>query len=860
MVSAEIQSEWKHPPRRPVWRAHMRRLSSLLAALLLPLGLALGFMLTTAAPPALALSNGLARTPYMGWNTYYGLGAKFNEQTIISVTDAMVSRGLQAAGYQYVWLDGGWWSGTRDGNGNITVSSTQWPHGMQWIADYIHSKGLKAGIYTDAGHDGCGGANQGSYGHYQQDVDQFATWGFDAVKVDFCGGHALGLNPATAYGQFRDALLNNSSHRPILFNICNPFPPNVFGPNNPPLEQSAYYSYSFGPTTGNSWRTDTDVGFVHSVLWPDVLRNLGHDAAHPEAAGPGHWNDPDYLGPGLGMTDAEAQAQFSMWSIVAAPLIVGSDIRSLSATTLAMLTNPEAIAIDQDVLGTQGIRIAQEGNGDVWVKPLANGDRAVALLNRGTTPLTITTNATAIGIGHASSYLLRDVWAHQTTETAGQISATVAPHSAMLYHVSMGYGNDVPPATSLSVPSVPAAYPGSSLHLAVPGQSIPVSATFENDGRTPVTDVQLELAAPQGWQVQEKSAGGGTVVTGGQLTGSWVVAPPAGALPGSYALTARVAYRWGGDHGESRSVQAPLTVPSAPPAGTSYLSDHYWLDASSGYSVPSPDASCCGTPIKLQGHTYAKGVGVVPLSDVEYYLGNNCTHLSATIGIDDVVNQVSSQGGTAVFQLYADGNKIYDSGLVTRAATKSVEADLTGARVLTLHVDDAGDGNYNDRADWAGLQLTCGAAASTIPNGPWPHFVPQSDLTATATSAHPGYPASAAVDGKLTTIWHSEFTPPAPLPQAITVDMGAAHDVTGMIYQPRLDASSTGTITSYNVYTSTDGVTFTKVASGSWPSDSSLKSVIFSPQQAQYVRLEATGGVGGYASAAEIEIADMPAT
>ena len=209
------------------------------------------------------LNNGLALTPYMGWNTYYGLGSNFNEQTIVSVAGAMVSSGLKAAGYQYVWLDGGWWSGTRDTNGNITVNATQWPHGMQWIADYIHSKGLKAGIYTDTGSDGCGGANQGSYGHYQQDVNQFAAWGFDAVKVDFCGGHELGLDPATAYGQFRDALLNNSSHRPMLFNICNPFPPNVFGQDNPPLQKSAYYSYSFGPNTGNSWRTDTDV----VVLW-----------------------------------------------------------------------------------------------------------------------------------------------------------------------------------------------------------------------------------------------------------------------------------------------------------------------------------------------------------------------------------------------------------------------------------------------------------------------------------------------------------------------------------------------------------------------------------------------------------------
>ncbi|MGH3493277.1 MAG: glycoside hydrolase family 27 protein [Sciscionella sp.] len=200
--------------------------------------------------------NNLARTPYMGWNTYYGLGSSFDEATIKSVADAMVSRGFTAAGYRFVWIDGGWWSGARDAGGNITVDPKQWPDGMQAVADYIHSKGLKAGIYTDAGSNGCGGANQGSYGHYQQDVNQFASWGFDAVKVDFCGGTQLKLDPATAYGKFRDALLANSSHRPMLFNICNPFYTDELGPNDPPYERSVYVSHTFGPTTGNSWRTE----------------------------------------------------------------------------------------------------------------------------------------------------------------------------------------------------------------------------------------------------------------------------------------------------------------------------------------------------------------------------------------------------------------------------------------------------------------------------------------------------------------------------------------------------------------------------------------------------------------------------
>ena len=628
------------------------------------------------APPAAALDNGLARTPYLGWNTYYGLGSSFDETTIESVADSIVSRGLKAAGYDYVWIDGGWWSGTRDAQGNITVDPSQWPHGMKAVADYIHSKGLRAGIYTDAGSDGCGGANQGSYGHYQQDADQFAAWGYDAVKVDFCGGTNLKLDPAVAYGQFRDALLHNASHRPMLFNICNPFTPDRLGPGDPPLERSAYYSYTFGPSTGNSWRTDTDVGFVHSIQWPDVLRNLDDDAAHPEAAGPGHWNDPDYLGPELGMTAAESQAQFTMWSMVAAPLMIGSDVRALSPATIAMLTNRDVLAVDQDRLGVQGTRISKQGNGDVWVKPLANGDRAVALLNRGSTPLTIRTSTDATGLPHSSQYKLHDLWTGKTTETAGGITTTVPPQSAVLYRVSQGAA-DVEPATDLSAPAVPAT-PGSDQNLVLPGAPLDVSATFRNDGREPVSNLRVTLAAPTGWTV----TGGAerpVVPTGGSVTARWRVTPPAGTLPGDHLLSARAGYRWHGGT-TNRDGDVDVLVPPAPPDGTAYLSDHSWLQASSGWQVAAPDQSVGGGPITMQRTQYPKGLGVASVSRVDYFLGGSCTRLTGVVGIDDAVNNVGPEGGTSTFTIAGDGTSRYDSGLVDRSATKSFDVDLTGVR------------------------------------------------------------------------------------------------------------------------------------------------------------------------------------
>ena len=372
----------------------------------------------------------------MGWNTYYGVGGIFDEQTILSVAQSLISSGLAQAGYRIVWLDYGWASGARDDQGRLVVDPQQWPHGLAWLTDWLHQHGLEAGIYTDAGSSGCRGRGVGSLGHYQQDADTFAAWGFDAVKVDFCGGGQQGLSPQQLYAQFADALINNSSRRPILLNVCNFWVPGQIDGTNPSYANSSYDSWQWAPQVAQSWRTDTDIGFSKSVQFADVLRNLDHDAAHPEAAAPGHWNDPDYLAPELGMSATEAQTQFSMWAMLAAPLMLGSDPRLLSGPTIGMLENAAVIAIDQDPLGAQGTLAQESGSGQVWVKLLANGDRAVALLNRGTSDLQISASASAIGLPSADIYQLEDVWAGTTTTTAGTISAVVPAHGVVLYRVA----------------------------------------------------------------------------------------------------------------------------------------------------------------------------------------------------------------------------------------------------------------------------------------------------------------------------------------------------------------------------------------------------------------------------------------
>jgi alpha-galactosidase len=378
-----------------------------------------------------------AAVPYMGWNTYYGVGGIFDQRTILSVARALLDRGLARAGYRIVWLDFGWASGKRDADGQLVVDPRQWPHGLRWLTDWLHRHGLLAGIYTDAGRSGCHGQGVGSYGHYQQDADSFATWGFDAVKVDFCGAGQEGFDPRPLYTQFARALAHNSSHRHLLLNVCNFWVPGQINGTRPSYANSAYASYRWAPQIAQSWRTDTDIGFHHDIQWVNVLRNLDHDAAQPTAAGPGHWNDPDYLGPELGMTGAQARAQFSMWAIVAAPLILGSDPRALSPSTIAMLENREVIAVDQDPMGVQGTVVAQEGDGQVWSKPLAGGAAAVALLNRGSVPLRMTTTASTVGLASAASYTVRDLWAHRSTESDGEIGAVVPPDSVVLYRVGL---------------------------------------------------------------------------------------------------------------------------------------------------------------------------------------------------------------------------------------------------------------------------------------------------------------------------------------------------------------------------------------------------------------------------------------
>ncbi|MFD7873407.1 glycoside hydrolase family 27 protein [Streptomyces sp. NPDC059766] len=334
--------------------------------------------------------SGLAPTPYMGWNTYYGLGAPTEDQ-VRKVADYLVSSGLRDSGYNIVWLDGGWQADQpRDAEtGRLVASPTRFPSGIPALVTYLHKRGLKAGIYTDAGeYDGGKWCGLGSRGHYTQDARQFAEWKVDAIKADFLCGIGAGLDPGPAFKEFSDAVAK--SGRKMLLNVCNPLTDD-WGMSHTPA-QDAHNTFVYGPTTADSWRTGTDIAWGSPTAgeWPNILRNMDANAWHPEAQGPGRWNDPDYLIPmrkladgGYELDQEESTTQFVMWAEMASPLMLGSDPRTLSQSMLDTLRNPEIIAVDQDPLGIQGTRVATDSVGDVYSKVLQGaGRRAVVLLNR----------------------------------------------------------------------------------------------------------------------------------------------------------------------------------------------------------------------------------------------------------------------------------------------------------------------------------------------------------------------------------------------------------------------------------------------------------------------------------------------
>ena len=372
------------------------------------------------APKPSPFAGTLALTPPMGWNSWNKFACNVSEELLRQTADAMVKSGMKGAGYQYVIIDD-CWQVERDKDGNIIPDAQRFPSGMKALGDYIHSLGLKFGIYSDAGVHTCEG-RPGARGYEFQDARQYAAWGVDYLKFDWCSTSTQ--DGPSSYALMRQAL--DASGRPIVFSLCE------WGTAKPWL-----WGAKVG---GNLWRTTDDIAdkFVNgNKKGGGMLNVLDLQVGLESYAGPGHWNDPDMLEVGNGgMTNTEYRSHFSLWSILAAPLLAGNDLRSMTPEIRDILTNKEVIAVDQDALGSEGRRVTKNGDLEVWVKQLKDGSRAVVLFNRGSSLQDIGVSWEELGYPDHFSAAVRDLWQHKDLgKFTGRFSAPVESHGVVMVTV-----------------------------------------------------------------------------------------------------------------------------------------------------------------------------------------------------------------------------------------------------------------------------------------------------------------------------------------------------------------------------------------------------------------------------------------
>jgi alpha-galactosidase len=353
-------------------------------------------------------ANGLALTPPMGWNSWNKFAGRVDDKAVREIADAMAANGMRDAGYLYVNIDDTW-EGPRDKDGNI-ASNEKFPD-MKALTDYVHSKGLKIGIYSGPGPLTCA-QFPASYNHEEQDAKTWAAWGFDYLKYDWCSARAVYHTDEMKPAYQKMAVALRSTKRPIVFSLCQ------YG-----LLDVGEWGASVG---GNLWRTTGDI----SDRWDSMIRILDQQPGREKFAGPGHWNDPDMLEIGNGgMTDTEYRTHMTLWCMLAAPLLAGNDLRSMSDATKEILMNKEVIAIDQDKKGVQGVRASQNGDLEVWKKPLANG-MAVALVNRGADTASISVKWADLGITKKNPKV-HDVWTHKDVDASAEFTAQVPSHGTV---------------------------------------------------------------------------------------------------------------------------------------------------------------------------------------------------------------------------------------------------------------------------------------------------------------------------------------------------------------------------------------------------------------------------------------------
>ncbi|HET6211466.1 MAG TPA: NPCBM/NEW2 domain-containing protein [Micromonosporaceae bacterium] len=692
----------------------MRRIASPVLAVLTAGAAALAVPLLEPAPATAATPIVALTAPPMGWNSWNKFHCNIDESLVKATADAIVANNLDDVGYRYVNIDDCWMASTRDSQGRLQANATRFPSGIKALADYVHARGLKLGIYESAGTATCQGL-PGSLDHEAVDAQTFALWTVDYLKYDNCNNQ--GRPAAQRYKVMGDAL--RASGRAIVYSVCN------WGQESPWL---------FGPTVGGSlWRTTGDI----SDSWASMTSLLDQQAGLEPFARRGGYNDPDMLEVGNGgMTTTEYTAHFSLWALLSSPLLLGNDLRTVSSTTLGIVGNPDVVAVNQDWGGSQGRRVRDLGETEIWAKPMSDGSAAVVLLNRTAAAATITTSAAEAGLGGSSSYGLRNLWTGATSSTSGAISASVPSHGVVMYRVSRtGSMQPAPAAGSYQI--------GSMAWLASSNGWGPVERNESNgeqaagdgttltiNGSTYATGLGMHAdAAVHLWlgracplltaQVgvdDEKTSNGSVrfqVYGDGQLlaySGVKTVSdgPTTLTVPtGGYStVELRVTDGRNGinsDHADWGNAALTCTAAGA----GSYASDRTWSSATNGWGPAERDQSNAeqaagdGAVLTVGGVSHVKGIGAHAAADIALPVAG-CARFTAVAGVD----AETAGRGSVVFSVVADGVTLYTSPTVTTGVA-TVNVDIAGRSTLHLVVSDAGNGKDFDHADWSGARLVC---------------------------------------------------------------------------------------------------------------------------------------------------------
>ncbi|WP_308167934.1 NPCBM/NEW2 domain-containing protein [Catellatospora tritici] len=690
----------------------MRRLALLLAV-------ALTAAIAPVGPPAQASTPVVQITaPTMGWNSWNRFGCNIDENLIRATADAIVAKGLDTAGYRYVNIDDCWMASTRDAQGKLRSDPTRFPSGIASLAAYVHGKGLKLGIYSSAGTATCQGL-PASLDHEVVDAQTWASWGVDLLKYDNCNNQ--GRPAIERYKAMGDAL--KATGRPIVYSLCN------WGLDTP---------WIFGPNVGGSmWRTTDDI----NDSWNSMTSILDQQAGLEPFARKGGFNDPDMLEVGNGgMTTTEYTAHFSLWALLNAPLLLGNDLRSVNDTTLGIVRNADVIAVDQDWGGSQGRRMRDDGETEVWAKPMSDGSVAVVLFNRTAATATVTTSAAELGLGGSSSYNLKNLWTGATSTSSGSISGSVASHGVVMYRVSRsGTTQTAPAAGTYQVGDMtwlastnrwgPAERNRSNKEQAAgDGTTLTINGTTYAKGVGVHAESSVHLwlgracplfTAQVGIDDEVSDARAGVrfqVYGDGKLlaytdvkTASQGATTLTVPTAGYATLELRASDGHNGidyDHGDWGA--ATLTCTAA--GSGSNAGDLTWASSSNGWGAAERDqsngetATGDGVVPVVGGVSYVKGVGTHANGDVALTLNGTCQRFTAVVGVD---GEVTSAAASVVFSVTADGVTLWTSPTLRAGTAATVDVGVAGRSTLHLVVTDAGDGNAYDHGTWAGARLSC---------------------------------------------------------------------------------------------------------------------------------------------------------